>query len=171
MVEGRDRTCGLDGVEGDALTEVVLDQLVTFIMFSRPTMFAIYSPLGHEFGVLNDIGRMADDSGEQNFSFRKFHILPDHPLMLMTRVGHFERIGASVCFYQEINNGLQRYIAHMGPAPASPANVVANLLRWNAFQREVQGNNTDFRPAPVIFERARRNEDIVVAGHKGIVDL
>src|SRR5882762_8176296 len=42
--------------------------------------------LSDQFGVLDDIAAVSDDSGDQNLAGRKLDVFPQAPLVLMTRV-------------------------------------------------------------------------------------
>src|SRR5262249_24133043 len=48
-----------------------------------------------QLGVLHQIGRVRDDVGDNRLALRQPHLLPDVILVLVTRVGRLERVGAS----------------------------------------------------------------------------
>ena len=48
------------------------------------------------FGMLDQIGGMGDDTGDQRLAFRQLDVFPDPPLVLVPRVGRLERIGAGL---------------------------------------------------------------------------
>src|ERR1051325_7353947 len=54
-----------------------------------------HEALGDELGMLHDIRRVADDAGDENFSFRQLDTLPHAPLVLVARGGRSEerRVG------------------------------------------------------------------------------
>src|SRR5438309_383109 len=52
--------------------------------------------LGHQFGVLDDIGRVADDTWDKRLARRKLHVLPHLPLVRMARIGTFDDIGTHI---------------------------------------------------------------------------
>src|SRR4029453_3177748 len=55
-----------------------------------------HDALGHEFGMLDDIGRVADDARDQHLAWRQLDRSPDHPFVLVARIGGLELIGAYV---------------------------------------------------------------------------
>ncbi len=48
--------------------------------------------LGDQFRVFNDIGGMADDTGQDQFVVGEFDVLPDLPFVLMAHIAGLERI-------------------------------------------------------------------------------
>ena len=50
--------------------------------------------LGDELGVLNDVGRVADDPRQDEFAVGQFDVLPDLPLVLVADIASLKRIGA-----------------------------------------------------------------------------
>src|SRR5215831_17823061 len=53
-----------------------------------------HDPLRDQLRVLHQIGRMGDDTGDNRLALRQPHLLPDVVLVLVTRVGRLERVGA-----------------------------------------------------------------------------
>ena len=47
--------------------------------------------VGDELGVLDDIGGVADDTGDLDLAVGQFDVLPDPPLMCVTNIAGFDR--------------------------------------------------------------------------------
>ena len=47
--------------------------------------------VGHQFGVLDEIGGVADDSGNENFSGRQLYVSPDFVFMFVADVAGFSK--------------------------------------------------------------------------------
>ena len=52
--------------------------------------------VGDELGVLDDVGGMADDTGDQDLPVGQLDVLPDSPLMRMTNIAGLDRERAGV---------------------------------------------------------------------------
>ena len=85
-----------------------------------------HNALGHQFGMLDDIRRVADDAGDQNLPVRQFHILPDFPFVLVARIGAFDQERADIRLHQNVHDVLQRHVGGVRPGPASPAHMIAD---------------------------------------------
>src|SRR3954447_25566599 len=62
--------------------------------------------LGHQFRMFDNIGGVADDAGNQHLAGRELDRSPDHPFVLMARIGGLELIGAHVHLQHEIDDVL-----------------------------------------------------------------
>ena len=70
-------------------------QSVAAMTRSRPTTIGeAHDPLGHQFGMLDHVGRVADDAGQDQLAVGQLDVLPDAPFVLMADVAGLERIGA-----------------------------------------------------------------------------
>ena len=49
-------------------------------------------PVGHELGVLDHVGGVADDARDKDFTVRQFDVAPDLVLVLVPDVAGFDRI-------------------------------------------------------------------------------
>src|SRR5271154_3657669 len=67
-----------------------------------------YDPLGDEFGMLDDVGRVTYHARNQNLAGRELHIFPHPPLVGMSRIGRLEGIVANAHFQNEIDDVLKR---------------------------------------------------------------
>src|SRR5262245_58164034 len=88
--------------------------------------------LRDQLGVLDDVGGMTDQAGNQHPALRQPDFLPDPPLVLVPRIRHLERIAADSYPQHEIHDVLDRDVVGVWPVPATPAEMVARLLRGDA---------------------------------------
>ena len=49
-----------------------------------------HDAFGDQFRVLDDIGRVADDAGQDELAVRQLHVLPYAPLVLMAHIARLE---------------------------------------------------------------------------------
>jgi len=87
-----------------------------------------HDALGHQLGMLDDVGGVADDSRHEDFSLRQLDLLPHAPLVLVARVRRLDEIGAGAHAEDQVDDVPQRDVAGMRPGPASPADVVAHAI-------------------------------------------
>src|SRR5690242_15096670 len=52
--------------------------------------------IGHKFGVLDQIGGVADDTRDENLSGGELHVAPDFEFMFVTDVAGFNQVGLSI---------------------------------------------------------------------------
>ena len=69
-----------------------------------------HEALGDEIGVLDEIGAMADDAGDEGRAVGQLQILEDPPFVLVTRVGGLNRIAPGIDPENEVNDVLEREI-------------------------------------------------------------
>jgi hypothetical protein len=55
-----------------------------------------HDALRHQLGMLDQVGRMGDDAGDEHRSLRRLDVLPHLPFMLMPHVRRFEQIGTGL---------------------------------------------------------------------------
>lgn len=67
------------------------DDIFTAHQFRLPR-----NPLGHQFRMFDDIGGVADDPGDQHFTFGQFDVLPHPPFMFVPGIGALDDVGAGV---------------------------------------------------------------------------
>src|SRR5262249_37479149 len=80
-----------------------------------------HDAVGDELGMLDDIGRVADDTRDENLARGQRRRLPELPLVLVARVGRLDRVGTRLDSQHEIKNVLERQIVRVRPVPAAPA--------------------------------------------------
>ena len=54
-----------------------------------------HDALGHQLGMLDDVGGVADDAGDQHLARRQLDAFPHPPFMLVARIGALDDIGAA----------------------------------------------------------------------------
>src|SRR4029077_4398331 len=101
--------------------------------------------------MFDDIGGMADDSGDQKLAGRELDVPPYFPLMLMADVAGFHREGPGAHLEHRRGDVLQRQIGRMRTVPATPAYVVANPVLGQAAQTMVKRFYSHHRELPVLF--------------------
>src|ERR1041384_1699543 len=87
-----------------------------------------HETLRDQVGMLDDIGAMADDAGDQHRILGPFHILEDGPFMLVPRIRGFDRVGARAHRKNDIDDVAQGDVLDMRAMRAAPADVKSNLL-------------------------------------------
>src|SRR3954463_8809710 len=95
--------------------------------------------LRHQFRMFDNVGGVADDAGNQHLAGRELDRSPDHPFVLMARIGGLELIGAHVHLQHEIDDVLHGHVEGMRAVPATPADVIARAFRREAPERGVGG--------------------------------
>ena len=73
----------------------------------------------HKLGVLDDVGRVADDSGDQDLAFGQLDVLPDLPLMRVANIAGLDRERSGAHLKQHIDNVAQRQVGGVRPVPAA----------------------------------------------------
>ena len=95
--------------------------------------------VGHQFGVLDEVGGVADDSGNENFSGGVIlDVAPDFVFMFVADVAGFEQVGLGVDPEHDIDDVAQRKVSGVRTMPAAPADVIAHALHWDALECVVQ---------------------------------
>ncbi len=77
--------------------------------------------LGDEFGVLHHAGGVTDDAGQNELAVGQFDVPPYIPLVFVTDVAGFERVGLAVHRQHDVDNIAHRDIGGVRPVPAAPA--------------------------------------------------
>src|SRR5262245_7465597 len=73
-------------------------------VFPADDLGVAHQPVGNRLRMLDDIGGMADDAGHEDFSFGQFHVLPNPPLVLVSRIGGFDGNGIGAHFQDQIDD-------------------------------------------------------------------
>src|SRR5687768_14636924 len=81
--------------------------------------------------MLDDVGLVADDTGDEDLSLRQLYILPDHPLMFVARVGSFDGISLRINAQDHVDDFFERHITGVRRVHAAPAEVIANAVFRN----------------------------------------
>ena len=122
-----------------------------------PMTFSLTDDLGkpdnalrHQLRMFDNVGGVADDSGNQHLAGRELDRSPDHPFVLVARIGGLELIGAHVHLQHEIDDVLHRHVEGMRAVPAAPADVIARAFRRDAPERVVEGVDAHLRPRAIL---------------------
>ena len=120
--------------------------------FSRPTSLRQpHDALGDQLRMLDDIGGVADDAGNEHLARRQFRALPHAPFVLVARIGAFDDEGADLHAEDEIDDVLERHVGGVRAGPAAPADVIADAVRRQAFDRLVE--HLDLQPPAICGNR------------------
>src|SRR6266571_1837788 len=92
-------------------------------------------PLPDQLRVLHQICRVGDDAGDNRLALRQPHRLPDVVLVLVTRVGGLERVGASVDLEHDVDDVLERHVVYTRANVDAVAGVEAHAVRRNIATR------------------------------------
>src|SRR6185437_10240255 len=88
---------------------------------------------GDEFRVLYHVRAMAHYARCQNLPIGKFDVLPDPPLVLVTRIRRFDQIRARAHLQNQVDDFLEWHIRGVRSRPTAPAYVVTNPVLRNPF--------------------------------------
>src|SRR3954468_15052943 len=127
--------------------------------------------LRHQFRMFHHVGGVADDSRDQDTSWRQLDVLPDLPLMLMPRIGRLDHIGAGSHLQDEIDDVLECDVADMRAGPTPPADVIADAILGDAFQSDVERLHEFGEPAAVFVHGRRRDHAVEGVGSTSVIDL
>src|ERR1700744_3526990 len=89
--------------------------------FAADAVGETQNALRHEFGMLDDVGGMADDAGQNYLVVRKLDVLPNRPLVLVADIAGFERIGLALHGQHDVDDIAHRDVGGVRAVPASPA--------------------------------------------------
>ncbi len=87
-----------------------------------------YDPLGHKVRVLDHVGGMADDAGNDHFAVRQFHVVPHGPLVFVAGIRRFEGVATSVDRQHYLDDVTHGDVGGVRAVPAPPAQVESNPL-------------------------------------------
>jgi hypothetical protein len=102
--------------------------------------------VGDDLRVLDDVGGVADDARDQDFSVGQLDVSPDFPLVLVTDVAGLDRVSTNANLKQDVDDVPKRQVGGMRPVPAAPADVIADpilgqttegvVVKWTPFVRQ-----------------------------------
>jgi hypothetical protein len=78
--------------------------------------------------MLDNVGGVADDAGNEQLAVRQFDVLPDAPFVLVADVAGFDRVRSGVDAEHQVDDVLQRDVGGVRAVPAAPADVEANTV-------------------------------------------
>src|SRR5579862_3325993 len=129
-----------------------------------------HQPLGHQIGVLDEVGAVADNAGNEDRAVGQLDLLEDAPFVLVARVGGLDRIAAGVDAEDQVDDVAQRNVVMVRPVKAAPADMQPHLVARDAAQRMVERVDPQRRIFAIVRERDFRQASPAV-GQVGIVDL
>ena len=97
--------------------------------------------VGYQFRVLDEVGGVADDAGDEDFSGGQFHIAPDFEFMFVTDVAGFDQVRLGVDTEHDVDDVAQGKIGGVRTMPAAPADVIAHAIDRDAFEGMIQNVN------------------------------
>ena len=71
--------------------------------------------LGHQVWILDEIGAMADDAGNQGGTLGQLHVLEHPPFVFMAWVGGFDRKASGIHPEDQVDDVPERDVIVMGP--------------------------------------------------------
>ena len=87
-----------------------------------------HDPIAHELRVLDDVRRVAHQTGHEHLARWQLDVPTDPPLVFMAGVGLLEGVRSDRNLQDEIDNVAQRHVADVRCVPAAPAHVVPGPL-------------------------------------------
>src|SRR5579864_3038692 len=106
-------------------------------------------PIGDQTWVLDRCQMVRHDSRNQDLARRQPTALPDAPLVLVPRIGGFDRIRSGANLHDEIDDLLQWSIRDVRHMPTAEAHVIAHAILRNALQRMIERLHSKARPLAV----------------------
>ena len=120
--------------------------------------------------MLHQIGRVADDAGDQDHPGRWLELLEDVVLVLVAGVGRLERERPRLDPKEHVDDVLQRHVVHARAHVDAVAGVEAHALGRDAAQRVIDRLDAPGRPRPA-FRHAQAGTHHVVGHQARVVDL
>ena len=127
--------------------------------------------VGHQLGVLDHVGGMADHARDEKLALRQLHVLPHSPFVLVADIAGLERIGLTVDGQHHLDDVPHGNIRDVRTMPAAPAQVETDPVPRQSPQRVIERLHADHRELPVRARRGRRVDHVPVLGDGGIVEL
>ncbi len=100
--------------------------------------------------MLDVVGRVPEQPGQQDLPLGQRHVGPDPPLVLVPRVGHLEGVGARVDPQHDRHHVGQRDVVQPGPVVEPVAGVQPDPVLGDAAQRVVERLDVLPRPAAAL---------------------
>ena len=115
--------------------------------FSRPTSFAkLTIRVGDQPRMLDRRGVVRDDARDQDLARRQLHLLPHAPFVLVAHIGGLDRIGAGLHLQDQVDDVLERRVGDVRHVPAAEADVIADAVLRDAFERVVERLDAQLGP-------------------------
>src|SRR4030095_8240031 len=91
--------------------------------------------IGDELGMLDDVGGVADDAGDEDLAGRQLDVFPDSPLVLVAHVAGFEGVRLAVHRQHHIDDVAHRDVGDVRAVPAAPAQMKTDPMGGQPAQR------------------------------------
>ncbi|MGB8238965.1 MAG: hypothetical protein WCF35_24400, partial [Pseudolabrys sp.] len=82
------------------------------------------------------------------------------PLVLVTRIGAFDYVSPHFHLQDQVHDVPERHIAGMWTRPAAPADVIANTVGRQAFDRVIENVDLVGQPTAVIDKTCGRHHTV-----------
>src|SRR3989337_2326690 len=106
-------------------------------VFSSHLLHILDYAVRNQFGVLDNVSRVAHYTWNQNFAIGELDVLPHLPLVLVTHVGSLNGIRSGLDLQHDVYHVSQRDVCCVGSMPATPTHVVANTILGNRLERDI----------------------------------
>src|SRR5579883_378433 len=126
--------------------------------------------LGYQLGVLDEVGEVREDAGDEDLAVGQRRALENLPLVLVARVGGFDGQAVGVDLVEDVDDVLQRNVAGVRADPAAPAGVQANTVVRGAAEGVVYRLDAHLGVG-LVLGHAHVGELLPGHGQVGIVDL
>ena len=109
--------------------------------------------VGHQLGVLQDVGDVGDDAGDEVLFAGQLDVLPDPPLVLVAGVGRLEAQTVGADRQRQVHDRVEAEVDGVRTVPGAPAHVVAHPGGVDAFQSVVEGLDAHGGEAAVVLQQ------------------
>ncbi len=110
-------------------------------------------PLRHRLRVLDVVGAGVDNARNQNLIGRQRYRFKNGPLVLVARIGSFNREPAGVYLVDDVQDVGQRHVLVVRAGVIAPADVDANALGIKTLQRMVERLDVKLDLGPKLGDR------------------
>src|SRR5215469_1979347 len=129
-----------------------------------------HQALGDQIGVLDEIGAVADDAGDERCVSGKLYVLEDAPFVLVAGVRGLDRIASGTHTEDQVDNVAERNVVVVRSVEAAPAHMQSDLFFTDVAQRIVQRIDAQRCVLAVIGE-TDVGQAVPAVGEVGIVNL
>ena len=119
-----------------------------------------YDPVSHQVRVLDNVGGVGDDAGDDDFSVRELGVFPDAPFMLVADIGGLEGVAARIDLQHRADDVREGDVRGVRAVPGTPADVQPDPVLGEAAQGPVCGFNPELDEFEIVGQ-ARFGVDLV----------
>ena len=101
-------------------------------------------PVGYKLRMLDEVRRGVDETWNEDLSFGQLCVLPDMPVMRMSRIGGLDHVSAGLNLEDEVQYLGEAHIAGMGRFLIAPADVKPHSIFLNATEGIIEPFDPDF---------------------------